>query len=78
MSTTQFSIRTRPDLLGQFNDLAEATGRPRSYLVNQAMEEYIAREAWQVAEIRKAMEEADAGDFVSDNAMQAFWDRWTK
>jgi len=65
-------------LLGQFNDLAEATGRPRSYLVNQAMEEYIAREAWQVAEIRKAMEEADAGDFVSDNAMQAFWDRWTK
>jgi predicted transcriptional regulator len=42
------------------------------------MEEYIAREAWQVAEIQKALEEADAGNFVPDAEMQAFWDRWTK
>ena len=75
---TQVSIRTNAELLGQFNAMAEATGRTRSYLINQAMEEYIAREAWQVAEIRKGLEEADAGNFVPDAEMQAFWDRWTK
>ena len=76
--STQVSIRTNAELLGQFNAMAEATGRTRSYLINQAMEEYIAREAWQVAEIRKGLEEADAGEFVPDAEMQAFWDRWTK
>ena len=76
--TTQVSIRTSPELLGQFNAIAEATGRTRSFLINQAMEEYIAREAWQVAEIRKGLEEADAGNFVREAEMQAFWNRWTK
>jgi predicted transcriptional regulator len=76
--TTQVSIRTNPELLGQFNAMAEATGRTRSYLINQAMEEYIAREAWQIAEIRKGLEEADAGGFVPDAEMQAFWGRWAK
>ena len=76
--STQISIRTTVELIGQFNAVAEATGRSRSYLINQAMEEYIAREAWQVAEIRKALEEADSCEFVSDEEMKAFWDRWTK
>ena len=76
--STQVSIRTSTALLAQFNMMAEATGRTRSYLINQAMEEYITREAWQVTEIRKGLEEADAGDFVPDAEMRAFWDRWTK
>ncbi|MDR2892805.1 MAG: CopG family transcriptional regulator [Deltaproteobacteria bacterium] len=74
----QISIRTNSELIGQFDAVADVTGRKRSFLINQAMEEYIAREAWQVAEIRKALEEADAGKFVPDEEMQAFWDRWTK
>lgn len=76
--STQISIRTTSELINQFNAVAEATGRTRNYLINQAMADYIVREAWQVAEIRKALEEADAGDFVPDGEMQAFWNRWTK
>lgn len=76
--STQISIRTSQNLVGQFAYLAAATGRSRSVLINQAMEEYIVREAWQVAEIRKALEEADAGNFVSDTEMHAFWNRWTQ
>nr|CRY96505.1 hypothetical protein [uncultured prokaryote] len=75
---TQISIRTNPELIGKFNAVAEATGRSRSYLIKQAMEEYITREAWQVAEIREALKEADAGEFVPDAEMQAFWKRWTE
>lgn len=75
---TQISIRTSPELLGQFTAMAEATGRTRSHLINLAMQEYIAREGWQVAEIRKALEEADTGQFVSDEEMQEFWSRWAR
>jgi len=75
---TQISIRTDSELVGQFDAVAEATGRTRSFLVNEAMREYITREAWQVAEIRKALLEADAGDFASDGELQATWERWTK
>jgi predicted transcriptional regulator len=75
---TQISIRTDSELVGQFDAVAEATGRTRSFLVNEAMREYITREAWQVAEIRKALLEADAGDFATDNELQATWERWTK
>lgn len=76
--STQISIRTSEELVSQFNALAKETDRSRTYLINQAMEEYIAREAWQVAEIRQAMQEADAGDFVTDEEMAAFWARWAK
>jgi len=75
---TQISIRTSEELVSQFNALAKETDRSRTYLINQAMEEYIAREAWPVAEIRQAMQEADAGDFVTDEEVAAFWARWAK
>jgi len=45
------SIRTDDDLLGQFSTLAEATSRSRSFLINQAMREFIEREAWQISAI---------------------------
>ena len=40
------------------------------------MREYIAREAWQVAEIHKALAEADAGDFATDAEMAALDKKW--
>ena len=70
------SIRTDNDLLGQFSLLAEATGRSRSFLINQAMREFIEREAWQIAAIQKALEEADAGDFATDEEIAALDAKW--
>ncbi len=37
------SIRTDSALLSQFTTLAEATGRTRSFLINQAMREFVER-----------------------------------
>ena len=72
----QISIRTDSELVGQFDAVAEATGRSRSFLIQEAMREYIAREAWQVAEIRKALQEADAGDFATGEEMAALDMKW--
>ena len=74
--STQISIRASEDLILKFNALAKETDRSRAYLINQALEEYIAREAWQVAEIRKALQEADAGDFATDEEIAALDAKW--
>jgi len=42
------------------------------------MEEQMILEVWQMSEIRKAIEEDDSDDFVSNEDMQKFWDRWIK
>ncbi|MCQ8231357.1 hypothetical protein WCT90_03060 [Pectobacterium carotovorum] len=55
------------------NVLAKVTGCTHSFLAGQAIEDYLAREAWQIAEIEQAIKEADADDFVSsDDDEQSF------
>ena len=75
---TSMSMRLPKELATQLGELAEATGRTKTYLAVQALQEFISREAWQVAEIKKALKEADAEQFVPDVEMQAFWDKWSK
>ena len=70
------SMRLPDELAEQLGVLAEATGRTKSYLAIQAIKDFVEREAWQVAEIRKAIEEADSGDFASDEENAALNARW--
>lgn len=78
MPTQQISIRTKPELIVKLDELADATKRSRSYLVNQAMEEFVARETWQIAEIQKALKEADAGDFATESELEALDKKWKR
>ncbi|WKV51378.1 CopG family ribbon-helix-helix protein [Dickeya fangzhongdai] len=59
------SVRLNDNASAQLDALAKATGRARSFLAGQAIEEYLAREAWKIAEIEQAIKEADAGDFIA-------------
>ncbi|EAZ4759153.1 TPA: CopG family ribbon-helix-helix protein [Salmonella enterica subsp. salamae serovar 35:g,m,s,t:-] len=69
------SVRLSDNLSAQLEALAKATGRTKSFLAGQAIEDYIAREAWQVAEIEQALHEADAGDFVPAEEMDNLFQR---
>jgi predicted transcriptional regulator len=42
-----------------------------------ALREYLAREAWQIEEIQKALKEADEGDFATQEEVNAIADKWT-
>jgi len=75
MSTT-LSLRIPEETLEQLGQLAEATGKSRNFLAGKALQDFIAREAWQVAEIQQALKEADAGDFASDKEMAALDAKW--
>ena len=74
--TTTLSLRVPKETIDQLGQLAEATGKSRNFLAVRAMQDFIAREAWQVAEIRQALKEADAGDFVSDEEIAALDVKW--
>ena len=75
MQTSMF-LRLPKELAMQLGNLAEATGRTKSFLAVQALQEFVEREAWQVAEIKRALQEADAGEFVSDEEMVALDTKW--
>jgi predicted transcriptional regulator len=70
------SMRLPPEVANRLGALAEATGRTKSFLVLQAIQDFIEREAWQVDEIRKGLIEADAGDFAMDEDMAALDAKW--
>lgn len=70
------SLRLPDELSDTLASLAHATGRSKSYLALDALREYLAREAWQVSEIQQAINEADAGDFASDEQVSSTLNKW--
>ena len=73
---TSMSMRLPTELAAQLGALAEATGRTKSFLATQAIQDFVEREAWQIAEIKQALLEADAGDFATDEEMTALNAKW--
>jgi RHH-type rel operon transcriptional repressor/antitoxin RelB len=70
------SMRLPDELSDQLDALAAATGRSKSFLAGQAIRDFIERESWQIAEITQAMQEADAGEFASDEELNAVSAKW--
>lgn len=73
---TSMSMRLPAELVTQLGALAEATGRTKSFLATQAIQDFVEREAWQVAEIKQGLLEADAGDFATDEEMAELDAKW--
>ncbi|MCO5088737.1 MAG: CopG family ribbon-helix-helix protein [Methylobacteriaceae bacterium] len=61
---TAFTVRVPDETADKLDRLAEKLDRSRAYVAAQAIEAYVEREAWQLAEIEAGLAEADAGDFA--------------
>lgn len=72
------SIRLSDEMAQTLASLAQATGRSKSYLTIEALEGYLEREAWQIAEIQRSVTDADAGDFAAPQEVEAVMNKWTK
>lgn len=70
------SLRLPDEIADTLANLSKATGRSKSFLAVDALREYLAREAWQIEEIQKALMEADAGDFATPGEVSAIADKW--
>lgn len=72
------SMRLPVELANKLEQFADATGKSKSFVAIQAIQDFIEREAWQVQEILEAIQEADRGEFATDEEVQAVFDKWSR
>ncbi len=58
--------------------LAKAMDRTNSYVAAEAIRAFIELNEWQIAEIKSALKEADAGDFATEKEVQAVVKKWSR
>ena len=64
MTTTTFTVRVSSTAKKRLERLAKSTGRSRSFLAAEAINEYLDVNEWQVAGIRRAIASVDRGEQV--------------
>ena len=67
------TIRVSDDIKNSLDQLAEATGRSKSFLAFEAIKQYLDVEAWQVSEIKKGLAEIEVGEFISHDEVVKQW-----
>jgi len=73
MTTNTISARLDETTRGKLELLAQATKRSKSFLVTEAVQEYIKTQEWQIAAIKKGLEAAEQGDFATDDEVRGFF-----
>lgn len=76
MATSTTSLRIDKDLSERLQRLAEATGRPKSWYIRQALDAYLSQEEWMVKAIHEGIRAAEAGEFASEEEVRAVFARW--
>ena len=76
--TTTITVRLTNDVKEKLDKLARGTMRSRSFLAAEAINDYVNLNGWQVAEIEKAIGEADAGDFANEGELAATFSNWSE
>lgn len=79
--TAPITVRTNKRTVSAIDALANAMDRSRNYVVNQAIEQYLDANAWQVERIREGLADARAGrvfpadDVLAEVAVKHGWQR---
>lgn len=79
--TAPITIRTDKRTVNAIDALADAMDRSRNYIVNQAIEQYLHANAWQVERIKEGLADARAGrvipadDVLAEIAAKHDWQR---
>jgi len=76
MPKTHMSVRLEPELTKRIDALAKAIERPRAYVIEKALEDYVAHQAWHVAAVKKGIADADAGLLIPHDEVAAWVESW--
>jgi predicted transcriptional regulator len=76
MTTTSITFRTDETARDHLDELAKAQNRPRSAIINEAVEAYIAHRKWIAEEVQKGIEEIERGEFITEEEMDKFFEGW--
>ena len=78
MEKMNVTIRLEKDAVEFLDELGKSLDRDRSYLIKEAVASYISLHKWQIEEIKKAIAEADAGLFASEEEVEELFRKWTR
>jgi RHH-type rel operon transcriptional repressor/antitoxin RelB len=70
------NVRLPEQLHAQLTELTRVTGRSKSFLAIEALEAYISHQSWQLAEVQAGIEEANRGEFASDEQMRTIFEKY--
>lgn len=78
MPKQNVTVRLDPETVKRLDLMGRAMERDRSWLMSYAIERYVEQEAWQVKEIREAVQKVRVGQgrFVPHEDIAAWLDSW--
>jgi predicted transcriptional regulator len=71
------TFRMAKDRIKMLDELGKYNDRDRSYIVNEAVEEYLARRQWEIEQVQRALKNVEAGKFLTEEEFLqdvASWD----
>ena len=72
------TLRLDSDLKKKLDKLSKATNRSRSFVAAQAIRDYVELNHWQIEETKKALIEADRGEFASEEDVRRTLKKWSR
>lgn len=69
----QFSLRLPKGMKDRLQELADATGRTKAFLAQDAIERYLELESWQIKAIQEGVNAVDEGKIVSYEDIKKEW-----
>jgi RHH-type rel operon transcriptional repressor/antitoxin RelB len=72
------TLRLDTKLKKQLDRLSKTTSRTRSFLAAEAIREYVSVNEWQIAQIKKGIEQADRGEFATEAEVKRVRNKWAR
>ena len=72
------SVRIDVDKIEALHKLAKTSKRARSFVINEAIDLYLELNQWQIQHVKKALKQADAGQFATSLEVSKAFKKWGK
>lgn len=76
MTQSPLNLRLTPETQARLSAIAATMGQPETWIIEQAIEEYLALQAAQLAAIDAGIQAADAGQLVPHDTVVAWVESW--
>ena len=74
--TVTLAFRVPPKKAAALEKLAQSTERPKAWLLEQALDEYLLEQAWQIEAIEKGIADVEAGRTIPHERVREWLLSW--
>ncbi|MEW6711771.1 MAG: CopG family ribbon-helix-helix protein [Candidatus Riflebacteria bacterium] len=70
------TVRMDDQLLDRVDGIAKSLSRPRSFVIQQALERFVDYEEWFKAEVSEGLAEIERGEVAGDAEVKGVFNKW--